>query len=162
MTDLGTVWVIGDLYEKDFASVRVGSPAAVTLPAAPGRPLNGRVAYIDLRVDPSTRTAKVRVEVPNRNGELRLGMFASVSFQTGAGQPVTLVPRSAVQTIGDRAVVYVPVAGEAGKFVERLVKVGAALGELVQIVEGLKLGESVVTDGSFFLRAEAARTRTGG
>jgi RND family efflux transporter MFP subunit len=162
VTDLSTVWVLGDLYERDFPSVRVGREATVTVPATPAVALRGRVAYIDPRVDPATRTAKVRVEVPNRGGDLRLGMFVTVSFQTSAGQRMTLVPRSALQSLGERTVVYVPVAGEEAKFTERSVKTGAALGEFVQILDGLKPGEKVVTDGSFFLRAEAARTRSGG
>src|SRR5881296_1055300 len=158
VTDLSTVWVIGDLYERDFPRVRVGSPATIMVPSTPDRPLKGRVAYIDPRVDAATRTAKVRVEVPNR-GELRLGMFVTVSFETGVSERVTVVPRAAIQMIGERAVVYAPVEGEEGKFVERTVKVGVPMGEVVQILDGVKPGEKVVTDGSFFLRAEAARTR---
>src|SRR5882672_33692 len=159
VTDLGTVWVIGDLYERDFPRVRVGSQATVTVPSAPDGKTQGRVAYIDPRVDPATRTAKVRVEVSNRSGDLRLGMFVTVAFQTNATEHVTVVPRAAVQTIGDRSVVYVPAASDEGKFVERLVKLGARLGEFVQVLEGLKPGDKVVTEGSFFLRAEAAKTR---
>src|SRR6266508_4616216 len=100
VTDLSTVWVIGDLYEKDFASVRVGSEATVTVPATPGMPLRGRVAYIDPRVDPATRTAKVRVEVPNKGGDLRLGMYVTLGFESRSGGLVTLVPRDAVQAVG--------------------------------------------------------------
>src|SRR6058998_316433 len=161
VTDLSTVWVIGDLYERDFPRVRVGSPATIMIPSTPDRPLKGRIAYIDPRVDAATRTAKVRVEVPNR-GELRLGMFVTVSFETGVSERVTVMPRAAIQMIGERAVVYAPVEGEEGKFVERTVKVGVPMGEVVQILDGVKPGEKVVTDGSFFLRAEAARTRSGG
>ena len=159
VTDLGTVWVIGDLYERDFPRVRVGSQATVTVPSAPDGKTQGRVAYIDPRVDPATRTAKVRVEVSNRSGDLRLGMFVTVAFQTNAMEHVTVVPRAAVQTIGDRSVVYVPADSDEGKFVERLVKLGARSGEFVQVLEGLKPGDKVVTEGSFFLRAEAAKTR---
>jgi RND family efflux transporter MFP subunit len=162
VTDLSTVWIIGDLYEKDFGSVRVGSEATVTVPAAPRDALRGRVTYIDPRVDPATRTAKVRVEVPNRKGDLRLGMYVSVSFQTGAGEQRTLVPKSAVQMLGERAVVYVPAPDDQHRFVERSVRLGPAVGELVQVLEGVKPGERVVTEGSFLLRAEAARTRSGG
>jgi RND family efflux transporter MFP subunit len=162
VTDLSTVWIIGDLYEKDFGSVRVGSDATVTVPAAPRDVLRGRVTYIDPRVDPATRTAKVRVEVPNRSGDLRLGMYVSVTFQTGAGERRTLVPKSAVQMLGERAVVYVPASDDEHRFVERSVRLGPAVGDLVQVLEGLKPGERVVTEGSFLLRAEAARTRSGG
>ncbi len=159
VTDLGTVWVIGDLYERDFPRVRVGSQATVTVPSAPDGKTQGRVAYIDPRVDPATRTAKVRVEVSNRSGDLRLGMFVTVAFQKNATEHVTVVPPAAVQTIGDRSVVYVPADSDEGKFVERLVKLGARSGEFVQVLEGLKPGDKVVTEGSFFLRAEAAKTR---
>jgi membrane fusion protein, heavy metal efflux system len=162
VTDLSTVWVIGDLYERDFSRVRAGSPATITLPSMPDRTVKGRVAYIDPRVDPATRTAKVRVEVPNRGGELRLGMFVTMSIQTGTTERMTVVPRAAVQTIGDRSVVYVPAEGEEGKFVERPVKLGPPAGEFLPVLEGLKPGDKVVSDGSFFLRAEAARTRSGG
>src|SRR5206468_3606459 len=159
VTDLATVWVIGDLYERDFPRVRVGFQATITVPSAPDGKIQGRVAYIDPRVDPATRTAKVRVEVPNRRGDLRLGMFVTVAFQASSTERVTVIPRAAVQTIGDRSVVYVPVDGDDGKFVERQVRLGTPLGGFVPVIEGLKPGDKVVTDGSFFLRAEAAKTR---
>jgi RND family efflux transporter MFP subunit len=159
ITDLSTVWVIGDLYEKDFAAVRIGLPATVTVPGAADRPVKGRVAYIDPRVDTATRTAKVRVEVPNPGEALRFGMFVQVAFETGTGQRRTLVPRAAVQTVGERTVVYVR-AREEGRFLERMVKLGPAAGDDVQVDEGLKAGEHVATEGSFLLRAEAARTRS--
>lgn len=162
VTDLSTVWAIGDVYERDFTRVRVGFPATITIPSARDRVLKGRVAYIDPRVDQATRTAKVRVEVPNRGGDLRLGMFVTMGIETGTTERITVVPRAAVQTIGDRSVVYVPAEGEEGKFVERAVKLGAPAGDLVPVLDGLKPGEKVVTEGSFFLRAEAARTRPGG
>jgi cobalt-zinc-cadmium efflux system membrane fusion protein len=162
VTDLSTVWIIGDLYERDFSRVRVGSAATVMLPSMPDRTLKGRVAYIDPRVDAATRTAKVRVEVPNRGGDLRLGMFVTMSIETGTTEQITVVPRAAVQTIGDRSVVYVPAEGEEGKFVERAVKLGTPAGEFVPVLSGLKPGDKVVTDGSFYLRAEAARRRSGG
>ena len=158
VTDLSTVWVIGDLYEKDFPSVRVGTAATIVVPTT-GRSLKGRIAYIDPRVDPATRTAKVRVEVPNDAGALRLGMFVNVGLETAGDGTRVLAPRSAVQSIGERQVVYVA-AGE-GRFVERTVKVGALVGDHVEVLDGLKAGERVVNEGSFFVRAEAARNRAG-
>jgi len=124
--------------------------------------LSGRVAYIDPRVDPATRTAKVRVEVPNRGMELRLGMYVTLDFRTGAGVQSIVVPREAVQAVGDRNVVYVPVEGDDGRFAERPVKLGAVMGDSVQVLEGVKTGDRIVTTGSFFLRGEAARSRSGG
>jgi cobalt-zinc-cadmium efflux system membrane fusion protein len=161
VADLGTVWVIGDLYEKDFPTVRVGTPAAIVVPATPTAPLRGRVAYIDPRVDPATRTAKIRVEVPNPTGALRLGMFVQMTFQIGTGERRAVVPRAAVQSIGGRSVVYVPLE-EEGRFVERPVTLGAPVGDAVQVLDGVKPGDKVVTEGSFFLRAEAARVRSSG
>lgn len=161
VADLRTVWVIGDLYEKDFPLVRVGSGALITIPAG-GRTLAGRVAYIDPRVDPQTRTAKVRVEVPNADDALRLGMYVPVGFETRGSARVPVVPRSAVQAVGDRTVVYVPDPGNEGQFVERAVTLGPAIGDRVEILDGVKPGERVVTEGSFFLRAEATRARSGG
>jgi cobalt-zinc-cadmium efflux system membrane fusion protein len=158
VADLSTVWVIGDLYEKDFASVRTGAEAIVSVPGMP--PIRGRVAYIDPRVDPAARTAKVRVEVANPAGALRLGMFVSVSVTVpSTAGAVAVVPRGAIQAIGSRSVVYVAADGDEGRFIERAVTVGAPVGDAVEVIVGLKPGERVVSEGSFFLRAEAARTR---
>ncbi|MGH7359736.1 MAG: efflux RND transporter periplasmic adaptor subunit, partial [Candidatus Rokuibacteriota bacterium] len=121
VTDLSEVWVVGDLYEQDFASVGVGSETVVTAAAYPGLSLRGRVAYVDPRVDPGTRTAKVRVEVPNADGRLRLGMYVSLAFTTRGGARTLVVPRSAVQVLGERHVVYLPAKGDEGKFVQRRV-----------------------------------------
>lgn len=161
VTDLGTVWVIGDLYEKDFGSVRIGTPASVTVSTAASRPIQGRVAYLDPRVDAATRTAKIRVEVPNRDGALKLGMFVEVTFATGTNAQRTVVPRAAVQSISGRSVVYVATDDE-GRFIERPIQLGPVVGEAVEVVKGLQPGERVVADGSFYLRAEAGRTRGGG
>jgi RND family efflux transporter MFP subunit len=159
VADLTTVWAIGDLYEKDAGAVRVGGEARVSLPSPPATPLRGRVAYIDPRVDPATRTAKVRVEVPNPDGALRLGMYVTLTFRAGPGRRSVVVPRSAVQAVGGRWVVYVPVAGDEARFVERRVRLGAVAGDRAEVLAGLQPGERVVTEGSFHLRAEAARTR---
>jgi membrane fusion protein, heavy metal efflux system len=157
VTDLSEVWAVGDLYEQDFAAVGVGSEAVVTVPAYPGLALRGRVAYVDPRVDAATRTAKVRVEVPNHDGRLRLGMYVSLAFTTRGGGRTIVVPRAAVQTLGDRHVVYVPVKDDEGRFIQRSVKLGPPIGDGYAILSGLRPGEEVVTEGSFFLRAEAVR-----
>jgi membrane fusion protein, heavy metal efflux system len=161
VTDLSEVWVVGDLYEQDFRTVRVGSEAAITTSAYPGLTLHGRVSYIDPRVDPQARTAKARIEVPNSDGRLRLGMYVTVSFTT-PGVSAVVVPRSAVQVIGDRQVVFVPAEGEDGKFIQRPVRLGSPIGENYTVLSGLKPGETVVTEGSFFLRAEVLRNAPGG
>ena len=126
VVDLSTVWVVADVYEKDLSHVRVGTPANVTTKAFPDLALNGRVSYIDPQVHPETRTAKVRVEVPNPRQELRLGMFADVSIETGGQVSTTRIPRAAVQHVGDRTVVYVADPQQPGRFVEREVRLGDA------------------------------------
>jgi RND family efflux transporter MFP subunit len=157
VTDLSEVWVVGDLYEQDFHRVRVGSEATLMAPAYPELMLKGRASYIDPRIDPQTRTAKVRVEVPNREGFLRLGMYMTVTLTTEGGTEVIVVPRAAVQRLGARQVVFVAVQGEEGRFIQRTVELGRLLGESYMVVKGLERGEVVVTEGSFFLRAESLR-----
>jgi RND family efflux transporter MFP subunit len=157
VTDLSDVWVVGDLYEQDFRAVRVGSTASLTTSAYPDLALRGRVSYIDPRVDPQTRTVKVRVEVPNAGGRLRLGMYMTMSFTVKGGERVAAVPRAAVQAIGDRQVVYVRVEGEEGRFIQREIRIGRLVGDVYTVLGGLEPGEVVVTEGSFYLRAESVR-----
>jgi RND family efflux transporter MFP subunit len=157
VTDLSQVWVIGDLYEQDFQTVQAGAEAALTTPAYPALTLRGRVAYIDPRVDPQTRTAKVRVEVPNAEGRLRLGMYVTLAFTAAGQESMVVIPRRAVQTIGERQVVFVPAPDEEGKFLARSVQLGPLHGDRVAIRSGIQPGEAVVTEGSFFLRAEMLR-----
>jgi len=157
VVDLSTVWVVGDLYEKDFPSVRVGSTATVTTTAYPGLAVRGRVAYIDPQLNEQTRTARVRVEVANPRRELRLGMYAEVQIAApGRGGGIT-VPREAVQTIGSRQFVYVAKPGQTGRYSEREVRIGNTSGGVVEIAAGLNAGDAVVTKGSFFVRAERER-----
>jgi RND family efflux transporter MFP subunit len=162
VTDLSQVWVIGDLYEQDFQTVRVGSEAVLTTPAYPTLTLRGRVTYIDPRVDPQTRTAKVRVEVANPEGRLRLGMYVTMAFTTPGDERAVVIPRGAVQTIGEHQIVFVPAPDEARKFLARPVQVGPWRGDFVTIHSGVQPGEAVVTEGSFFLRAEMLRNASTG
>ena len=157
VVDLATVWVIGDLYERDFAAVHVGNPVTITTSSYPGLVLKGQVGYIDPQVQEETRTAKLRVEVPNAGDRLRFGMFVDVSVAGRASRPVVFVPKAAVQVVGARPVVYVAGAGNNGHFVERNVEVGDTIGNQIGIVAGIQAGELVVTDGAFFLRAEHER-----
>jgi cobalt-zinc-cadmium efflux system membrane fusion protein len=157
VVDLSTVWVVADAYERDFSEVRVGNDTTITTAAYPGVSMRGRIGYIDPQVNPDTRTAKVRVEVPNPRGELRLGMFADVLVSGAPGASTAMVPRSATQNLGDRTVVYVADPKDRGKFTEREVRLGNVSGERVQVVSGVQPGDLVVTAGSFFLRAERER-----
>jgi membrane fusion protein, heavy metal efflux system len=157
VVDLSSVWVVGALYERDFSRVHVGSLATVTTAAYPGVALKGRVSYIDPQVSAETRTAQVRVEVSNPRGELRLGMYADIEIAGAAAKGVTTIPKSAVQHVNDRQVVYLANPTEPGKFVEREVHLGDASGDRVEVISGLRPGDQVVSQGSFFVRAERER-----
>ncbi len=157
VVDLSTVWVVGDLYERDFGSVRVGSDATVTTTAYPDLKLQGKVSYIDPQMKPETRTAQLRVEVPNPKGELRFGMYAEIQAGDPRASATVTVPRSAVQVVGTRSVVYLVNPQERGRFVERDVRVGGASGDDVQVVSGIQSGDVVVSKGSFSIRAERER-----
>jgi len=155
VADLSNVWVVGQVFERDLARVRVGSGASVTSEAYPGRVFRGRVTYVDPQLDPSTRTAQVRVEVANPGRPLKLGMFVSVGFGALGTAEATAptVPASAVQTIGGRTVVFLA-APDPGAYVIRPVRVGAEAAGRYPVLEGLHVGDRVVTEGSFMLRAE--------
>jgi RND family efflux transporter MFP subunit len=156
VADLSTVWVMASVNEKDFASVRVGSTAAITASAYPARTWKGRVSYIQPQVDATTRTAQARIEVPNLRETLRIEMYVDVEFSS-QGQAGLAVPEAAVQSIGERKYVFVPIPKSDGSFTVRQVRLGAAANGYYPVLEGLKSGDVVVTEGSFILKSEAIR-----
>lgn len=156
VADLSTVWVMASLNEKDFASVHVGSAARVTAPAYAGRVWSGRVAYIDPQVDPNSRTAQARIEVANPRESLRFQMYVDVEF-TSRGDSGMAVPEAAVQSIGDRQFVFLPIKDNEGSFSIRAVRLGPAVNGYYAVLEGLKPDDEVVTEGSFILKAESVR-----
>jgi len=155
VTDLSDVWVVADLYERDFASVGVGSPVTITTAAYPGLELRGRVNYIDPQVQAETRTAKVRAEVANGADRLRLGMFVDVSIAGRSTRSVVMGPKTAVQMMGTQSVVFV--STRPGRFAQRTVTPGDTMGSEIAISSGLDAGDMVVAEGAFFLRAERER-----
>jgi len=157
VVDLSSVWVVADVYEKDFARVRIGTQATITTAAYPDLVLRGRVSYIDPQVSPVTRTAKARLEVPNARQELRLGMYAEAQFGSEDGASTPMIPRSAVQNVADRTVVYLVDPKQPGRFVEREVRLGALAGDHVSVLAGVRPGDVVVGEGSFYVRAERER-----
>ena len=157
VVDLSTVWVVADVYERDLSGVRVGRQVAVTTAAYPGQVRRGRISYMDPQMNLDTRTAKVRVEVPNPRGELRLGMYADVTVTAESGTAVAVIPRGAVQNVADRTVVYLASAEGRWTFTEREVRLGQSSGGQVEVVSGLQPGDLIVTEGSFFIRAERER-----
>ncbi|PKO37424.1 MAG: efflux RND transporter periplasmic adaptor subunit [Betaproteobacteria bacterium HGW-Betaproteobacteria-6] len=153
IADLSTVWVIADVYEQDLQRVKVGETAMVDIDAFPGRHFEAKVSYLYPTLNAATRTTPVRLELPNKDGLLRPGMFAHVELAS-AGQTSRLtVPKSALIDTGERQVVL-RVAGE-GKFQPQAVKVGRRGQDAVEILEGLEDGAEVVVAANFLIDAES-------
>jgi RND family efflux transporter MFP subunit len=156
VADLSTVWVMASINEKDFSTVHVGTTATVTTQAYPGRVWKGRVVYIQPQVDPNTRTAQARIEVANPGESLRLDMYMDVAFTAGSSKSL-IVPEAAVQAIGEKQYVFLPVKDSDGSFAVRQVRLGPASNGYYPVLDGLKLNDEVVKEGSFILKAEAIR-----
>jgi len=143
IADLSTVWILCDVYENDIPKLQMGQPARIHVDAYPDRVLTGRVSDIGPVLDPSTRTAKVRIEVANP-GMLRLGMFVTATFSSIKKSTFAVVPADAVLHLHDRDWVYVPVGGNQFKRME--VRAGQMVdGSRQQILSGLQPGQQVVT-----------------
>jgi cobalt-zinc-cadmium efflux system membrane fusion protein len=145
IADLSQVWIICDVYENDLPMVHVGQTADIRLNAYPDRVVTGTINEIDALLDPSIRTAKVRIQVPNPDHLMRLGMFATATFHGRRLENHTAVPAAAILHLHDRDWVYVP-AGD-GKFKRVGVVGGAMLPDGRQeVTSGLAAGQQVVTN----------------
>jgi cobalt-zinc-cadmium efflux system membrane fusion protein len=153
IANLDTVWVVGDIFEKDLASVRPGRPVDIVIPAYPDLKLTGRIANISDALDPTTHTLKVRVVLPNPKHQLKSDMFATIRI-AGAPHQTFILPATAVLHEADRTFVFV--ANAAGGFDQRAVTVGRTLDsgtvKNIEILNGLNDGEKVVTAGGALLR----------
>lgn len=159
IADLSSVWVIAQVYEKDLGKVVVGSFGSVSSDTYPGRIFRGRVSYIDPTLDPATRTAQARIEVANPGQALKIGMFINVTFAAlGGPESTSVIPKSAVQNINNQEVVFVETASP-NTYAMRPVKLGAEVNGQYPVLEGLTVGDRIVTDGSFLLRAEWLKTK---
>jgi len=136
----------------DAPAVRVGTPVGVLVSAFPGRRYRGRVAFLNPAVDEKTRTLTARIEVPNPDGVLRPGMYATGEVGTGARQ-VLSVPLEAVLPTGEHTLVFVN-RGD-GRFLPREVVVGARGDSLVEIVRGLQQGDEVIASATYLLDSES-------
>ena len=152
VANLDTVWVIGDLFERDLRFVRPGQPAIVTTTAYPGERFEGKINYISESIDPASRTAKVRVSVANPAGRLKPEMYAAVALTVAGDERAPTVPANAIFTEGGHSFVYVELA--PGRFVRRAVEVAAGEGPSRRVLTGLHLGERIVVDGALLLRQE--------
>jgi cobalt-zinc-cadmium efflux system membrane fusion protein len=160
--DLRRLWLIVHAFERDALRMRTSTTARVTFPALPGQSFSGTITRIGSRVDPTSRTIDVRIEVDNPSGVLRPGMSASASVPIGdSNETVVAVPMEAIQRHPQGWCVFIP-GEEEGHFEMRTVGRGRDLGGEVEIISGLRAGERVVVEGAFLLKAEADKARGGG
>jgi RND family efflux transporter MFP subunit len=163
VTDLSSVWVVAQVYEKDLGKVHIGSGASITTDAYPGHVFRGQISYVDPKVDPQTRTAQARIELANPGQQLKIGMYVNVAFGAlgGAELSVPIVPVAAVQNMGNRQVIFVATS-DPNVFAMRFVRLGPESNGYYPVLEGVSVGDRVVTEGSFMLRAEWLKSHPSG
>ena len=155
VTGIGTVWLNAAVPEAQSGSLRIGQRATATLTAFPGEPFGGRIVAILPTAQTDSRTLTVRIELPNRRGRLRPGMFAAVALG-GDVKPALLVPSEAVIRTGTRTIVML--ASGDGRYQPAEVRTGREGGGQTEILAGLAVGEKVVASGQFLLDSEASLT----
>ncbi len=161
LANLSTVWVMVNLPEARLPAVQVGAPVEIRVAALDNATIIGKVSYIESQLDADTRTAPVRVQVPNPGQRLRIGMFVEVAIEgrrTGGDQ--LMIPSTAVQRIGERTVVFVPLE-DAGKFQIRDVELGSESEGSRIVLTGLRAGERVVSKGGFTLKSQLLKGQFG-
>jgi Cu(I)/Ag(I) efflux system membrane fusion protein len=158
IADLSQVWVKLDAYESDLMWIRNGQKVEFETEASPGETFKGKVVFVDPFLDPKTRTAKVRVNVPNPDGKLKPEMFVRALVHTvikkgndatNTSQPPLVIPATAPLFTGKRAIVYVEVPDKKGTYEGREVLLGPRAGDFYTVREGLSEGEQVVVNGNF-------------
>ena len=160
IADLSSVWLLANVFEQDLGWVRQGQPVKIRVDAYPGQDFSGKVAFIYPTVTAETRSAKVRIEMPNPAGLLKPAMYARIEIAAGSGgaserqkEKVLAVPDSAVLDSGTRQLVLVRV--REGAFEPRPVKLGMRADGYVEVRDGLQAGESVVVSANFLIDAES-------
>jgi cobalt-zinc-cadmium efflux system membrane fusion protein len=159
IADLSTVWALLDVAEAHLPHVQLGQDATITAGGDGGVSYTGRVVYIADVVDEQTRTVKIRVEIPNLQRRFKPGMFVTAGLVTRrSGQPVVMVPRDAVVLLDDGPIVFV----DRGERVEiRPVDVGPEVDGWIPIRRGIAVGEPVVIEGAFGLKAQLVKAKLG-
>ena len=153
IADHGLVWVLLDVAERDLAQIAMGTKVTIRPRALPGRTFPGTVALVYPHLNAQTRTARIRIEVPNSDEALRPEMYVDAEIETGTPGAVLAVPESAVLDSGSRQAVLVD-KGE-GRFEPREVKLGRHGGGYVEVTDGVNEGEAVVTSANFLIDAES-------
>jgi Cu(I)/Ag(I) efflux system membrane fusion protein len=153
VADLSRVWLEGEVFEQDLATVKLGQIVHADFPALPGEHRMSRISYIYPTVNPDTRTARVRVALPNGDLRLKPGMYATLRITGTSRAQVLTIPRDAVLSTGERSIVFVKASG--GRLAPREVALGAANDARVEILRGLSAGDTVVASATFLIDAES-------
>jgi RND family efflux transporter MFP subunit len=154
IADLSQVWAIADVYEYELPWLALGQTGAVALSYLPGQEFSGPVTYIAPFLDPKTRTAQVRLELANPDGELRPGMFGDILIQGSPIQAVVAIPSEAVIRSGRRTLVIIAL-GE-GRFAPRPISIGLDSGDgWIEVRDGLAAGEEIVVSSQFLIDSES-------
>ena len=159
IADLAQVWVEGDVFEQDLRFVGAGAQAHIEVSAYPGEHRMGRVSFVYPTVDPESRTNRVRVTVPNPDGRLKPGMFATMYVDAQVGNEL-VVPMEAVVVTGERNLVFV--RDRAGALIPRQIVLGARADHYAQVLSGLTEGEQIVASANFLVDAESRLATTSG
>ena len=151
VSDLSSVWLYADIYEKDIAALQLGQEVAVTTTAYPGETFTGRVSFINATLDDATRTVKVRIELANPEGKLKPNMFASATVKVPLGETL-VIPSSSLLDTGKRKIVFI--AQGEDTFVKRDVVTGQETHGQIQVLSGLNAGDTVVTAATFLIDSQ--------
>ena len=152
VADLSTVWISADIYESEVASVKLDQPISVSFAAYPGETFHGKMTYIYPMLNAEARTVRVRFELPNPGLKLKSGMYGNVTLQTDEATAL-VVPKEAILETGLRQLVFMD-RGQ-GRYEQTLVKLGRRNQDTVEVMEGLKEGDRIVTSANFLLDAES-------
>ena len=160
IVDTSSVWALADVYEKDIQFVARGGECVVMVASYAKEVFKGRITYLSDALDPSSRTAKLRCVLPNTDGRLKLEMFTTVSVPTKEARTGVTVPGGALQEISGQKVVFVQL--QPSKFEKRVVQVGEQNEQRAEVLSGVRAGEKVVANGSFYLKSALMRELIGG
>lgn len=152
IAELSLLWILGDIYEYELPYIHVGQTADVTLTSYPNETFKAKLDFIYPTVDPQTRTTKVRLEIDNKKAQLKPGMYVNVELKIPLGKRL-VVPKDAILLTGERAVIFL-YHGD-GKIEWRDVKIGVRAGKLVEVSEGIKEGDVIITSANFLIDSES-------
>jgi cobalt-zinc-cadmium efflux system membrane fusion protein len=151
ISNMSSVWVLANVYQKDLPDVHLGDPVTITTDSYPGTEFHGKISYMAAALDPNTRTLQARIDVSNPQGKLKKDMYVDATVQAGTIRNALTVPSAAVLR-NEENQPFVYVVNQNNEFARRAVTLGARAGDNTQLTSGVASGERVAGDGSLFLQ----------